>query len=284
VDSSGNVYYTDLDTSSNFQNNTVKEILAVNGSIPASPTIRQLGSGLFYPGGVAVDVSGNVYVADTDHGVVKEMLAVNGSIPASPTIITLGSGFSAPKAVAVDSAGNVYVAATDSATSVGEVIEIVAVNGSIPPSPTILKLASGFCAPDGVALDRSGDVFFSAYCNSAVYEILAVNGSIPATPTINQVRSGFPGIEGLAVDKSGNVYVGGGYNAIPEIIASGTNFGLEDIGATSQSIPLSFTFDSAGRSAQRVCSRRAPPGSTLPTREPEHAKRTLPIYMAPSVP
>jgi sugar lactone lactonase YvrE len=246
VDSSGNVYYTDADTNSNFKNNTVKEILSVNGSIPASPTIRQLGSGLFYPGGVAVDVSGNVYVADTDNGVVKEMLAVNGSIPASPTIVTLGSGFYAPKAVAVDSAGNVYVAATDSASSVGEVIEIVAVNGSIPPSPTIRKLASGFCGPDGVALDSSGDVFFSAYCNNAVYEILAVNGSIPATPTVNEVRGGFPGIWGLAVDKSGNVYVGGVYNAIPEIIASGTNFGSEDIGATSQSIPLSFTFDSAG--------------------------------------
>jgi sugar lactone lactonase YvrE len=260
VDSSGNVYYTDLDTSSNFQNNTVKEILAVNGSIPASPTIRQLGSGLFYPGGVAVDVRGNVYVADTDNGVVKEILAVNGSIPASPTIITLGSGFYTPKSVAVDSAGNVYVAATDSASSVSEVIEILAVNGSIPPSPTILKLASGFCGTDGVALDSSGDVFFSAYCNNAVYEIMAVNGTIPPTPTINEVRGGFPGIEGLAVDKSGNVYVGGVYNAIPEIMASGTHFGVENIGATSQSIPLSFSFDSAGTLGSTTVLTQGAPG------------------------
>jgi DNA-binding beta-propeller fold protein YncE len=38
---------------------------------------------------VAVDGSGNVYVAHTGNNVVKEILAVNGSIPASPTIGTL---------------------------------------------------------------------------------------------------------------------------------------------------------------------------------------------------
>ena len=69
----------------------MKEILAVNGSIPANPTINTLGSGFSDPGGLAVDGSGNVFVADPARH-VQEILAVNGSIPANPTINTLASG------------------------------------------------------------------------------------------------------------------------------------------------------------------------------------------------
>ncbi len=83
-------------------NNAVKEIVAVGGVIPASSTIRTLGSGFSSPAGVAVDGSGNVYVADSDNGAVKEIVAVGGVIPALPTIKTLGSTFNTPLGVAVE--------------------------------------------------------------------------------------------------------------------------------------------------------------------------------------
>ena len=66
------------------------------------------------PNGVAVDASGNVFVAFGAIGffghepvinAVEEILAVDGSIPASPTIVTLGSGFILPFGVALDSSG-----------------------------------------------------------------------------------------------------------------------------------------------------------------------------------
>lgn len=75
VDAAGNVYVADT------INSAVKEIAAVNGSIPASPTITTLGSGFSYPEGVAADSAGNVYVADNGNSAVKEIVAVNGSIP-----------------------------------------------------------------------------------------------------------------------------------------------------------------------------------------------------------
>jgi len=90
----------------------VKEIVAVNGSIPASPTIKTLSSSFYYPAGVAVDGIGNVYLSDFGNNTVKKILAVNGTIPASPTIETLTTGVNAPYGVAVDNGVNVYIADT----------------------------------------------------------------------------------------------------------------------------------------------------------------------------
>ena len=71
--------------------------------------VTTLGGSFLYPEGVAVDASGNVYVAEVDRNAVKEMPA--GC--ASPSCVTtLGGlfGFNGPDGVAVDGSGNVYVA------------------------------------------------------------------------------------------------------------------------------------------------------------------------------
>lgn len=73
-----------------------------------SGAVRTLGSGFYGPWDVALDKSGNVFVADSYNNLVKEIVAVNGRIPASPTVKTLGSGFSLPTGLALDRSGNVY--------------------------------------------------------------------------------------------------------------------------------------------------------------------------------
>jgi hypothetical protein len=70
-----------------------------------------IGSGFSIPQGVAVDGSGNVFVADESNGAVKEIVAVGGVVSSSSTVKTVASGFS-PYAVAVDGSGNVFVADT----------------------------------------------------------------------------------------------------------------------------------------------------------------------------
>ncbi len=238
VDGDGDIFVSNVGSS------TLYEMVAVNGEVPPSPTIRTIGSGFGSLLFLAIDAGGNLYVADTENNAVKEILAVNGSIPASPTIKTLGSGFSEPAGVAVDTSGDVYV--TNSGNNTVE--EMEAVNGSIPASPTIHELGSGFHQPLGVAVDASGnvyvadsgdnavkeiaagdgtittlgsgfdtpysltlddagDLYVADYGNNAVKEIVAVNGSIPASPVVEKLGSGFYGPAGVAVDAAGNVYV-----------------------------------------------------------------------------
>lgn len=85
-------------------NSAVKEIPYGGGTYGAPVT---LGSGFSFPGGVAVDANGNVFVADTDHNAAKEIPYSGGAYGAA---VTVGSGYSFPDAVAVDTNGRLYVA------------------------------------------------------------------------------------------------------------------------------------------------------------------------------
>ena len=199
VDGNGNAYVVDVINN----RGNLQEILAVNGTIPATPTIRTLISGLDDLTGPALDAAGNVYFVDLANHTVNEIQAVNGSIPASPKIVTLTSQFGSPVEIAVDGSGNVYV--TDASNNT--VNEILAVNGSIPTSPTITTLASGFKELDGMTVDANGNVYVSDDTSREVFQIHAVNGSIPASPLITSLGSGFVIPRGIAVDINGNVYV-----------------------------------------------------------------------------
>jgi len=188
VDANGNVFVADT------HNFAVKEIVAVNGSIPASPTIKTLGSGFNYPWSVAVDGAGNIFVGNdlsNGNGAVYEIVAASGYT----TVNTLGE-FSGPTHVAVDGSGNVFVVGF---VDNGAVYEILAAGGYT----TVNTLASGFSYPAGVAVDGSGNVFVIDSGNNAVKEIVAAGGYT----TVNTLGSGFNSPSGVAVEGSGNVFV-----------------------------------------------------------------------------
>jgi sugar lactone lactonase YvrE len=211
LDGNGNLYVS-------FNNSTaLSEMLAVDGTIPASPTIKTIASGLNAFGPVAMDGSGNLFLGAVDSkNALQEVLAVNGSIPASPTIRTLCCGFSMVSGIAVDGSGSVYITEANNT-----VLKLWAVNGSVPASPGVETLGSGFNEPGGIAVDASGNVYVADTGNRAVKEILAVNGIIPPTsPTIRTLGSGFVSPQSIAVDGNGNVFVGDpGISSVKEILA-----------------------------------------------------------------
>jgi sugar lactone lactonase YvrE len=68
VDADGNLFIAD-------NGNAAQEILAVNGTIPASdPTIDTLGGGLFnFPQGISVSTAGNLFVGDSGNSALQEI-------------------------------------------------------------------------------------------------------------------------------------------------------------------------------------------------------------------
>jgi len=189
VDGSGNVYFSDNYPPVVY----LVELMAVNGSIPISATPSFLSHAIEtlldntydFPSGMAVDGSGNVYMPYYNY--VLEYLASSGGETG------WGGPFNRTIGLALDASGNIYVADRGNHA----VYEILAVNGSVPASPTINTLASGFSFPWGVAVDASGNVYVADNGNNVVDEILAVNGSIPASPTILTLGSGFNQPAGL---------------------------------------------------------------------------------------
>jgi streptogramin lyase len=72
----------------------MKEIIAgtggaASGTVNSSSTVNVLGSGFSGPYGVAVDGSGNVFVADTGNTAVKEL---NYATPPTLTFATTADG------------------------------------------------------------------------------------------------------------------------------------------------------------------------------------------------
>ncbi len=102
-----------------------------------TPTQKAIASYFYSALGVAVDIHGNVFVADSGNNEIKEIPYADGSY-GTPEIV--GSGFLLPAAVAVDAQGNVFVADTGNYA----VKKIPYSNGSYG---TPMTLASGLGTP-----------------------------------------------------------------------------------------------------------------------------------------
>ncbi len=197
VDSAGNVYVAD------YGNNTIRKVtpggvvttLAGLAGSPGSADGTGSAAQFYYPGGVAVDSAGNVYVADSGNSTIRKVTP-GGAVTtlaglAGTTGRADGTGsaaqFSHPSGVAVDSAGNVYVADPQNVT-----IRKMTPGGAVT---TLAGLAGGwgntdgtagaarFCWPNGVAVDSTGNVYVADPANNTIR--IGTTNTCPDAPTID---------------------------------------------------------------------------------------------------
>lgn len=245
VDGGGNVFVADIN------NGTVKEIEAGTGGnaagvVSSSSTVVTVGSGFSAPQGVAVDGSGNVFVADYGSILVQEIQAgtagnAAGVVSSSSTVVTVGSGFAGPTGVAVDGPGNVFVSDFKNA-SIKEIEAGTGGNGAgaVSSSSTVVLVGSGLTNPQAVAVDSSGDVFVADESKS-VREIEAGTGGnapgmVSSSSTVVTVGSGFSIPIGVAVDSSGNVFVSDYYTSLVQEIEAGTGGNAPGVVSSSSTV------------------------------------------------
>ena len=180
-----------------------------------------------YPFGVAVDSSGNVYVADTYGSTIRKItpagavttLAGKTEEPGSSDGTGADASFSNPIGVAVDSNGNVYVADAGNATirkitSAGVVTTLAGAAG-LAGSADGPGADARFNYPEGVAVDSNGNVYVADTNNSLIRKITGAGVVTTFAGTAEQlgtedgkgVAARFYYPIGVAVDSSGYVYV-----------------------------------------------------------------------------
>jgi streptogramin lyase len=188
------------------------------------------------PSGIAVDSSGNIYIADTSNHAIRKVNASDGKINTiAGTIGSSGSTgdgglatsakLSQPAELAIDANGNIIfssfthvvrkISASDSK------INTIAgtANSSGSTGDAGLATAALLKDPRGIAVDSSGNIYIADYTNHAIRKVNVSDGKINTIAgTIGS--SGSTGDGGLAtaaklngpgplsIESSGNIYIG----------------------------------------------------------------------------
>jgi len=217
MDGAGNIYFADT-------GNQIIRRIGIDGVITTVAGTPQTqgysGDGgaataaeLSLPQGVALDASGDLYIADTGNGVIREVDAATGTISTVAGVAGIAnfngdgtataSHLNQPWSVAVASDNSVYIA--DSGNNrirrlSGGMLSTVVGNGaqgyggdSGPAASATLDL------PLGVALDPAGDLYIADSGNDCVRKVSASTGDVTTGSALIQTIIG-TGKEGYSGD------------------------------------------------------------------------------------
>jgi len=187
----------------------------------AGTLVDSYGQGIVQSGGLALDNSGNLFVADWQSNQIQK-ITPNG------TVTQFATGLNAPQGLAFDGSGNFYAANLGNSTI-----------SKITSTGTVTQFASGggLDAPYGLAFDSHGNLYAANSGNSTISEI-SPGG------TVSQFASGggLSEPEGLTFDSSGILYADNNGGTISEITSNGSvsqfsNFGGGPGFLVSEAVP-----------------------------------------------
>lgn len=240
IDAAGNIYVADV------ANNRICKItqggvvttLAGNGR-PGYANGTGTSASFYYPRGVAIDATGNVYVADQIFGLIRKITSsgvvntlagsgAQGNINGTGT----AASFSNPYGVAMDAAGNVYVAdqinnLIRKITPAGVVSTFAGSGAQGHANGT--GTAASFNYPIGVATDAAGNLYVADWGNNLIRKITSAGvvstfagSGVQGHANGTGAAASFLAPQGVATDATGNVYVAdSGNNLIRKITPAG---------------------------------------------------------------
>lgn len=244
VDSLGNAYVADTDSSTIRRISPDGQVSTFAGSVSLSGAVDAVGKDARFlaPVGVAADSVGNVYVADYGNSTIRRItpsasastLAGRAGEPGQVDGSGADARFAEPSGVATDRAGNVYVI-----DSIQNVVRRVTPSGRVSTLAGTGELGSadgdaarasfGFCPPGylshgsptvdcrsaGIAVDAGGSIYLADTYNHTIRKISpsgvvsTVAGLAGASGSVDGVgaEARFNQPRGIAVDAAGNIYV-----------------------------------------------------------------------------
>ena len=208
VDSEGNIFIADKRgpairkvTKSTGNIDTVAGILGQFGSTGDGSAATS--ANLNEPNGVAVDSSGNIYIADSENSVIRKVTKSTGIITTVAGIIgqfgsstdggpATGAKLDTPRGVAVDPAGDIFIpdfnnhvvrkvtASTGIISTVAGIIGVSGPTGDDGPA-TSATLAN----PERIAIDSLGNLFIADVNNQAIRKIEGIAAIPPLVPGLS---------------------------------------------------------------------------------------------------
>ncbi len=284
VDGAGNLYIGDPAEETVRKITPAKVVTTIAGTAQTNGSANGVGTAATFNGvsGIAVDGSGNLFVADTNNHTIRK-IGPDGTVTtyagtAGSAGSTDGTGaaarFNTPSDVAVDGAGNLYVSDTGNNTvrriAPGGVVTTWAGTAGVAGSADGTGAAASFFGPRGIAVNAAGTVYVVDAYNYTIRAISPARavttfagragayGSADGVGTAARFGSSGFGPYGVEVDAAGNVYVSDAGNGLIRLITPGGTvttlagypgyIGSSDgTGAyASFSIPLGLAVDGSG--------------------------------------
>lgn len=258
IDASGNVFVAD------YLNHIIRKItptglvstFAGSGLAGSSDGVG-IAASFNYPGGIAIDASGNLYIADCLNNKIRKItatgvvttLAGNGSQGSIDGDATTASFYN-PTGLAVDASGNVFVAdcynhSIRKVTPSGLVTTIA--GSGLPGSIDAIGTAASFKYPTSLVIDTVGDIYVTDFLNHKIRKITTaavvstfVGSGIAGSGNGTGVSASFNKPKGVAIDNLGDFYVADSDNLkIRKITSAGVvtdHAGVGSVGAIDGSV------------------------------------------------
>jgi len=239
IDATGNIYFSER-PGHKIRKITTSGIISTIAGIGtpgfSGDGFSAMSAQLNYPAGIAVDNSGNIYIADASNNRIRKIntSGIISTIAGTGVIGYSGDGglataaqISQPHGVAVDNSGNVYIADNGN-----HCIRMINTSGTIT---TIAGTGvAGYTgdggpaasaelnSPTDISIDATGNIFIADWGNHSIRKISVTNTitTVAGTGTAGYSGDGGNAISaqlkapyGLMVDASGNLYISDAGNA-----------------------------------------------------------------------
>ncbi|MDP9051059.1 MAG: NHL repeat-containing protein [Acidobacteriota bacterium] len=196
------------------------------------------GGGLNAPSFIAMDGSGNAWIANNGASSVTE-LASTGA-PVSTSSGFTGGGMNGVVGISIDLSGNAWVA-NDLAVG-GSIIKLSSVNGSVL-SGSGGYTGGGLGTPYAIAVDGSGNSWVTNSTSNTITELSSAGTGVALSPYslggLNQPQS-------IAIDASGNAWIANaGSNTVSAFNSAGTPF-LQSPFSVGLNSPSGIAIDHSG--------------------------------------